>query len=257
MRELPGFIYQNRNSEALARFRQRLGDVLTVEYPDSLSKVIAIRRWVRHQQSQDEKVWLTPARLNHEDPHRLLEEQKEGIPGSCRRFSYILLGALLSAGFDARIVGFANSLSRRGRQRHAAVEVWLEELGQWVLLDPTHDTLVLIDGRVASAIQLQEVIVTGGFDRIAFERNGGALEPHPKPEFYARYCRHLFVAMSNAVFDGYAVRIVGRKRIGFLHYSREAAYPKCRKELLLAAGSSGLFLSLVLWAWSLLSLAAE
>jgi len=111
------------------------------------------------------------------------------------------------------IVGFVNSLRRSRRNRHTAVEVWLEELEQWVLLDPTHDTLVLVDGKVASAIQLHEAIVDGDLTRIAFERNGAALEPHPKAEFYACYCRHLFVAMSNAVFDGYAVRSIGRKRI--------------------------------------------
>ena len=256
-RELPGFIEQNRDSEALARFRVHLDDVLRVEYPDSLSKVVAIRRWVRRQQSQDESVWLRRARVNHEDPHRLLKEQKEGIPGSCRRFSYILLGALLSAGFKARIVGFVSALRRRDLRQHAAVEVWLDGLSQWVLLDPTYDTLVLVDGKVASAVQLYEAIVTGDLTRIAFERDVGALEPHPTPKVYERYCQHLFVAMSNAVFDGHGVRIVGRKRMRFLHYSRQAAYPEFRKQFLIGAGGSGLFLSLMLWTWSILSFAAE
>jgi len=62
--------------------------------------------------------------------------------------------------------------------------------------------------------------------------------------------------MSNAIFDGYAVRILGPKRISFLHYSREAAYPQLRKQLLLGAGGSGLFLSMVFWAWTVLSLTA-
>ena len=256
-RELPGFIEQNRKSEALARFRLHFEDILRVRHPDSLSKVVAIRRWVRHQQSQDKSVWLPRARVNHENPHRLLKEQREGVPGACRRFSYILLGALLSAGFKARVVGFASTLNRRDSKQHAAVEVWLEELGQWVLLDPTCDTLVLVDGKVASAIDLHEAIVGGDLTRIAFQRNGGVLVPHPSPELYERFCRHLFVAMSNAVFDGHAVRIIGRKRIRFLHYSGEAAYPEFRKQLLLLAGGSGLFLSLALWAWSLLSLVGE
>lgn len=256
-RELLGFIEQDRNSEALARFGLHFNDVLSVQYADSLSKVVAIRHWVRLQQSQDDSVWLPPARINHEDPHRLLKEQRQGVPGACRRFSYILLGALLSAGFRARIVGFVSTLNRRDAQQHAAVEVWLEELGQWVLLDPTCDTVILVDGKVASAIELHEAIMTGDLTRISFERNGGALAPHPRAEFYQRYCRHLFVAMSNAVFDGHALRIVGRNRIRFLHYSREVEYPEFRKQLLLGAGGSGLFLSLVLWTWSLLSLAAE
>jgi len=228
-----------------------------MDYPDSLSKAIAIRRWVRQQQAQDEHVWLPPFRRNHENPHRLLEEQRKGVPGACRRFSYILLGALLSAGFDARIACFTSSLHRSGVRSHVTVEVWIEELTQWVLLDPTYDTVVLVDGKVASALELQEAVVREQLDRITFERNGATLEPCPRPATYGRPCRHLFVAVSNAIFDGYSVRIVGPKRLRFLHYSRESTYPTLRKQVLLGAGGSGLCVSVMFWAWILLSLTAE
>jgi hypothetical protein len=254
--ELHGFKEQNRNSEALARFGTNFEDVLRAPCADSLSKVVAIRRWVRIQQSQDEAVWLHEARVNHEDPHQLLKEQRLGIPGACRRFSYILLGALLSAGFRARVVAFSSSLNRRDTRQHAAVEVWLDELAQWVLLDPTFDTVILVDGKLASAIDLHEAIAVGDLTRISFERNGGTLVPHPRAVSYQCSCRHLFVAMSNAVFDGHAVRMLGRNRISFMHYSREAEYPEFRKQLLLGAGGSSLFLSLVSWTWLLVSLTA-
>jgi Transglutaminase-like superfamily len=253
-RRLPEFIAQDRGSKSLVEFRRNLDDVLNVDYPDSLSKTVAIRQWVRRQQSQDDAVWSTPVKVDHEDPHRLLEEQRSGIPGSCRRFCYILTGALLSAGFDARIVSFTSSLFRRGAKRHVVVEVMIEELDKWVVLDPTFDTLVLIDGRLASALELHEAVASGRLAAITFERNGSALAPHPKPEIYGHYCRHLFMAMSNAIFDGYSVRLLGRKRISFLHFSREATYPQLRKQLLLGAGGSGLFLGAVFWAWTFLSL---
>ena len=256
-RSLPNFIQQDRNSESLIQFRRNLDEILRMDYPDSLSKAIAIRRWVRQQQAQDEHVWLPPFRRNHENPHRLLEEQRKGVPGACRRFSYILLGALLSAGFDARIACFTSSLHRSGVRSHVTVEVWIEELTQWVLLDPTCDTLVLVDGKVASALELQEAVVREQLDRITFERNGATLEPCPRPATYGRPCRHLFVAVSNAIFDGYSVRIVGPKRLRFLHYSRESTYPTLRKQVLLGAGGSGLCVSVMFWAWILLSLTAE
>ncbi|PYV51678.1 MAG: hypothetical protein DMG97_07335 [Acidobacteria bacterium] len=254
-RSLPNFIQQDRNSESLIQFRRNLDEILRMDYPDSLSKAVAIRRWVRKQQAQDEHVWMPPFRRNHENPHRLLEEQRKGVPGACRRFSYILLGALLSAGFDARIACFTRSL-RRG-ENHVTVEVWIEELTQWVLLDPTCDAMALVDGKVASALELQEVVVREQLDRITFQRNGATLEPCPSPAAYGRWCRHLFVAMSNAVFDGYSVRIVGPRRLRFLHYSRESAYPILRKQILLAVGGSGLGLSAMFWAWILFCLSAE
>jgi Transglutaminase-like superfamily len=253
-RRLPEFVQQNRNSKSLVEFRRYLDGMLSLEYPDSLSKAVAIRRWVRRQQSQDKSVWSTTVKVNHEDPHRLLEEQRNGIPGSCRRFCYILTGALLSAGFDARVVSFTSALTRRGVCRHVVVEVLIEELDKWVLLDPTFDTLVLIDGRLASALELNEAVVGGRLDAIVLERDGSTLAPHPEPEIYGRYCRHLFMAMSNAIFDGYTVRFLGRKRMSFVHYSREATYPQLRKQLLLGAGGGGVLLSMLFWAWTILSL---
>jgi hypothetical protein len=53
------------------------------------------------------------------------------------------------------------------------------------------------------------------------------------------FCKHLFVAMSNAIFDGYAVRMESPRRIRFLLYSRTILYPEVRKQLLLGtAGTS-------------------
>jgi hypothetical protein len=255
-RKLPGFIEQSRNSEALGRFRRHLDQVLSVEYQNSLAKVVAIRCWVRRQQSQDHRVWFTPAGLTHEDPHRLLKEIREGFPGACRRFSYILLGALLSAGFDARIVGFTNSLNRRDSKQHLLVEVWLEELGQWVLLDPTFDALIIVGGKVASAIELHGAIADADLSRITFARERGALKPHPRVELFELYCQHMFVAMSNAIFDGYAVRILGQRRIQFVHYSEKDKYPDVLKYLLLVATCCSIFLGLVFWALLLLTFLA-
>jgi hypothetical protein len=255
VRSLPHLIQQDRNSESLIRFRRNLEEIPEKEYPNSLSKAVAIRHWVRRQQPEDKFMWMPAGGGDHENPQRLLEEQRQGVPGACRRFSYILLGALLSAGFDARIVCFVSSLRRRGMKSHVAVEAWIEELAQWVLLDPTYDTVVLVDGKVASAFELHKAAAAGRLDRITFDRNGTTVEPHPSPEHFGLYCQHLFVATSNAVFDGYYVRMIGTRRIPFLHYSEASAYPVLRKRVLLNVGGAGLCLSAIFWAWTLLSLA--
>lgn len=250
-RYLPHFTSQRPNSESLVRFRELLGAILKKEYIDSLSKVTEIRQWVRRQQSQDARVWLIRETKNHEDPHRLLAEQKDGKPGSCRRFSYIFLGALLSAGFEARIVSFASSLDRWKAKRHVGVEVWIDELEKWVFVDPTCDTTVRVQGTPASAIEVLEAVTDGHVDALSFDRNGTMLEPHPTIDLYAMCCRHMFVATTNAVFDGYSVRMFGTNRIGFLHYSKESTYPQSRKRVLLATAASGLFLSTMFWALEL------
>lgn len=255
-RRVSGSVQQDCSSNSLTRFRSNLENVLRDRFTGSLSEAVAILQWVRRQQSQDPNMWKPPFPVNHEDPNRLLEEQRRGVPGSCRRFSYILLGALLSAGFDARVVCFTNRLFSPNvqTQSHVVVEVWIEELGKWILLDPSFDTLIVIDGNVASAFELHQLVVLGQWQRLRFERNGSALEPHPNPAAYM-CCRHLFVALSNAIFDGYGVRLFGPRRINFLHYSGVAPYPTLTKQILLGACGGGFFFSLVFGIWTLLSLA--
>lgn len=248
LREVPGFCHQDRASDALVQFRHHLDDLLSVEYPDSLSRAVAIRHWVRCQQPQDAAAWVTERAVDSEDPHHLLRQQRSGVPGACRRFSYILLGALLSAGFDARLLFFASSPYRRQVILHAIVEVWIVELNQWVLLDPTHDCIMMIGGRAASAIELLSIMEDGDSARVVFDRNGSALEPVPRAKFFGKCCRHLFLGLSNAVFDGYSVRMFGAKRIHFMHYGKSQKYPELSKRILIGAASVSALLSMALWA---------
>lgn len=257
-REVPGFVHQDRHSTPLLQFGQYIEEILRVSDVDSLSRVVTLRHWVRCQQSEARAAWVTERAIDHEDPHLLLHELRAGEPGACRRFSYTLLGALLSAGYDARFIVFASRLRRRRALFHAVVEVWIEEMDQWVLLDPTYDCIVLINGKVASAIELLLAVESGDPSGIVFERNGSILKPFPRLDFLNECCRHLFLARSNAIFDGYGVRIIGRKRIDFLHYSpRGTKYPNSSKNILLGLilGCAGL--SIVLWTLSLVAWSFE
>jgi len=257
-REVPGFVHQDRRSVPLLQFRQHIEEILRVDNVDGLSKVVALRHWVRCQQSEAKAAWVTERAIDHEDPHVLLQELRAGEPGACRRFSYTLLGALLAAGFDARFVVFASRLRRHRALFHAVVEVWIEEMDQWVLLDPTYDCIVLINGKVASAIDLLLAVESGNPSSIVFERNGSVLEPFPGIDFLNQCCRHLFLARSNAIFDGYGVRIIGPKRIDFLHYSPQGTkYPNGFKKILLGLIVGCGALSIVVWTLSLVALSIE
>jgi len=253
-REVPGFVHQDRHSKSLLEFRHHIEEILQVNGVDSLSKVVALRHWVRCQQSEAKAAWVTERAIDHEDPHLLLRELRAGEPGACRRFSYTLLGAVLSAGFDARFVVFASTLRRRRALFHAVVEVWIEEMGQWVLVDPTYDCIVLINGKLASAIDLVLALESGDPGSIVFERNGSLLKPAPKSAFLQQCCRHLFLARSNAIFDGYGVRIIGPKRIDFLHYSPQGTkYPNGSKQLLIGLIVVCAAVSIAVWTLSLVA----
>jgi Transglutaminase-like superfamily len=250
-RHLQNFVQQDRNSGSMLQFRAHLQSLLDADHSHSLSQAIAIRQWVRQQQGQERQMWAPPF-VDHDDPFRLLQEQRNGVPGACRRFSFILLAALLSAGFDVRIVCFTSSLYRREGMAHSGVEVWIEELHQWVFLDPTFDTLVLVAGKPASALDLQLALAQNRFHEVSFERHGSCLKPCPNVEVYSRYCVHLFVRLSNAIFDNCSAGIL-RSGVHFLHYNGGSSYPVRGKYLTMGIGACGLVLSTIFWLSTLFS----
>lgn len=157
-RRLPGFIEQAPGSAGLIAFRRHTVS-LAVEGGDDFSRAIAIQHWVRKQES-DRQFYRQPGQKTGpeidktENPEEYLQQQRRGIRSACRRFSYILTGALLSHGIDARVVSISNILDRSTPLAHNVVEVWIPELNKWVVFDPTFDAVALVNGNPASALEV-------------------------------------------------------------------------------------------------------
>ena len=118
---------------------------------DDLQKAIAVRKWSHAQQIGG---W-GENNNSSEDPLLLLHRQRLGVPGSCRRFAYVLAGGLLAAGFDSRVVGVSRGLNDSDNG-HTLVEVWISKPGKSVLMDSMFDTMFLVDGRaciIARSVQ--------------------------------------------------------------------------------------------------------
>ena len=233
----PGFINQKVDSKRLNNFRKYVS-AHTGKSPGSLDKAISLRRWARDQQSDNPEAWLPPYLDDSEDPESLLGQQRQGYHSACRRFSYILTGALLSEGFDARVVYASEDFLKNG-QHHTLVEVWIEDLRKWVLLDPTLDTLILVNGIPASLLEIFSSVSTNpDMHLISFRRDGSPHKPAPTLAAYKKIFRHIFIANTNAIFDGYGMRLFGTKRISFLHFSGDGieSYPQVKKEFLLICG---------------------
>jgi hypothetical protein len=242
-RELPGFIHQREDSLPLQDLRKRIAPLIRPPMSE-LDKVVVVRKWVRDQQSDKPGDWQPPYVDDTENPQRLLEEQRQGFHGACRRFSYILSGALLSIGLDARIVHAATDFRRFGRN-HTLVEVWIDALHKWVLVDPTFDTLIFVDGSPASSVEIYLAAKHMELHRISFRRDGSRHLPAPTWEGYGEVFKHLYVARTNGIFDGYGVGLFRPRRISFLHLVDDQAepYPQRRKELLMfVCASSALIL---------------
>jgi hypothetical protein len=246
---------QNPAAPGLVRFRKNIEPLLRPEW-GAIEKISALRHWARIQQSQDQRIWQFPPRADSGDvdPEVLLQQQRALLPGACRRFAYVFAGALLSAGIPARLVSLQAFPS--DGLGHIMVEAWVEELKRWVLADPTHDTMFLVDGRYASLLELRRALLAGRFDRIQFERNGSDLEPGPRMHYFAQIAKHVFVLRNERFFTDPPLTKASVWRFRVLHFVDECAdpYPALAKRMLVVgaavfAGCSILLLAAaVFWA---------
>lgn len=222
---------QNPAVPGLIRFRAQIAPLLRPDRP--METVAVLRHWARTRQSADPALWLFPPGEDSGDvdPEVLLRQQDALRPGACRRFGYVLAGALLSAGIPARIVSlqafFTEALG------HIMVEAWIESMNKWVVVDPTCDTLFLLDGEYASLLELRQALLEGRLESIEFERNGSELEPAPSREYLAQIPRHAFVVTNECLFTDPPLTKADVSRFRVLHYVDEHAepYPNVRRAM--------------------------
>jgi len=128
--EPAGFVRQKPGTRALDAFRRHLGDLIQPA-ASSLETAHALRAWSYRQQDHTWTAMNGGDGEDSVDPEVLLAQQQRGVPGACRRFAYVYLGALLSAGLNARVVSWDSGLHDRDSQAHTLVEVWIKELHTW------------------------------------------------------------------------------------------------------------------------------
>ncbi|HYI93896.1 MAG TPA: transglutaminase domain-containing protein [Bryobacteraceae bacterium] len=225
---------QDPSAPGLIRFRTQIAPLLKPGSP-TLDTIASLRRWTRAQQSQDRALWQFPPHVDSGalDPQVLLQQQRARQPGACRRFGYVQAGALLSAQIPARIVSLqAFFMDGVG---HIMVEAWVEELKKWVLVDPTHDTMFLVNGQYASLLELRSALLRGKLDSIHFERNGSNLEPSPTMAYYQQISRHAFFYTTQTLFADPPLAKADFWRFKVLHYvdQNAAPYPTFKKNALL------------------------
>jgi len=233
--EPPGFVRQRPDAPALIAFRRHLGDLIQ-STASSLETARALRSWSYRQQEHTRDMMNGGDGEDSVDPEVLLAQQWRGVPGACRRFAYVYLGALLSAGLNARVVNWDASFYDYEPRAHTLVEVWIEELSTWVMMDAMSDQEFLLDGRPASLIDVREAVIRGESQRVTVEHPSLGRSAVTLP---ADTLRHIYVSRTNAVFDGYSVGVLTTRRISFLHYVDRAAepYPQAYKGFLSAIGA--------------------
>jgi hypothetical protein len=143
---------------------------------------------------------------------------------------------------------------------HTLVEVWIPELGKWVLMDSMFNAMFLVDGKPASLVEIYRAVSVGQSDRLVLERNGAVTEPAPtldKP--YLSLFRHLFYRNATVLFDALPryQYFFGSRGIGIVHFSGEGIpdYPERQKVFLLRLSALFFLGSCVFFAAGVMSVA--
>ena len=243
----PGFITQDPSSARLRIFRSQLPT--DEDYWPSLGSAIKIRHWVRSQQPSGgswkprQITFQDRLRGSIDDPLLILAEQRNGAPANCRQFSYLMVGAIESIGMQSRVLLVSRDFWKSYVDGHIMTEVWIPELSRWVLMDAMFDVMYTVNGAPASAVDIYDAVRLNKTYLVNVIGNDDLIAP-VNQRFLERAFRHMYIAMTNALFDGFRVCFACEKSIQFAHltnnYSR--AYPTLHKRVALFLG--GIALSL-------------
>ena len=242
----PGFITQDLSSVRLRRFQSQIP---REDYPPNLASAIKIRHWVRLQQPAGDSWKPHPVELRQrfygdlEDPLLILAAQRHGAPAVCRRFSYLMVGAIESIGMQARVLLTCHDFWKSNTDGHIMTEVWIPELDQWVLMDAMWDVMYVVNGKPASALDVYNAARMHKATLVRVIRIDGSATP-VNPNTLERMFKHIYVAMTNAFFDGYRVCFSCDRAIAFAHLSNDYSpdYPDVQKGVAFVLGYMTLLL---------------
>ncbi|WP_159105834.1 transglutaminase family protein [Ideonella sp. B508-1] len=152
---LPAIFSRSSNSYLIAlKMQYELNEVVKGRTSD-FERVLSIAHWTstrwRHNGEN------TP---QHSDPISILDEATTGKQFRCVEYAIVLAGALGAVGYPARVVGLmmADVETRSSGAGHVVTEVYLADLGKWVMVDGQWDVVPLVSGVPASAAELAQAI---------------------------------------------------------------------------------------------------
>jgi hypothetical protein len=117
-----------------------------------LETIVALRGWARHQWEPGQKFRYPPW-----DALEILDLARKGNRGFCAQYGVVYAQAAMALGLHARYIDIVG---------HFVTEVWSDELGKWVVMDPYFDLHYERNGVPLNARELCEVHWRGEEDEV-------------------------------------------------------------------------------------------
>lgn len=169
--EVLSFDKNNSNNDLRFKYDEDLNSPylkkLRSEYPiDSLAnlgkteldKARIIATWVHGLWEHDG--WNEPEK---NDAIYILEEVKKGQRFRCVEYGVVTTACLNAIGLKSRTLSLRTKdvETRPSGAGHVLMEVFINELDKWVMIDPQYDMITLSNGVPLNAVELQQAITEG------------------------------------------------------------------------------------------------
>jgi len=158
------FSYQP-DTPRLREIREKMElDKVVAGVTDDIERMALLREWVRKQFSRkDYQKWMDrfDAVDVWENPQRNPSKRKciQGVEyNPCHFFPLFYSQVMLSMGYTARLVG----ITETGYGSHGFTEVWSNQYGKWITMDPDLNLLYLQNGEPLNMLQVHNARYDSG-----------------------------------------------------------------------------------------------
>ena len=220
------FRFERPGSDKLAWLRTHTLPVIA-DCPTQWHALLALRQWV-HQQIPNKY----PAIKSRWDAQHILQAvwNDPSLGFICDAYAATYVSACISVGLNARMI----HLGDENYNGHYATEVWSDEHGKWIFMDPLYDVHFSLQQTPLSTIELHRLWKSGRLEEILMRGQGGAVIKMGAPsQDYANLfqdiqlinCNDFLTAPFTSVLDLLTLRI------RFLRYIDESNPPYNRLKL--------------------------
>ncbi|MGE4434171.1 MAG: transglutaminase-like domain-containing protein [Bacteroidales bacterium] len=182
-------------------------DQLIVEDSNDLQRIASVLDWTSQQWSHHGS--NAPSK---QDAWTILKEAREGKQFRCVEYGIVASAALNAVGLKARVLGLKTRDVERVMRGagHVVAEVYSDEWGKWIFLDPQFNVLPVLDGLPLNAVEFQQALVEKNPSLTLVNKEGTLSQ-----EEAARYTDWVgkYLYYFDALFDQRSLRDESYKRI--------------------------------------------
>jgi len=199
----PSLFYFQKQHTKLDNFKKEIIELIKDKNSD-LDKVLAIDNYLISLDNN--KINKTTEILKWDSADKFLKQIKEGKIGTCFHYSIIFSCFLSSIGIYSRLWSLEGDdvLKRFG---HTVVEIYLNDLNKWVMLDVINGIYFKEKDNILSVLDLREKLLNKKTENINILSINPKVKKNRFINIYSRLLKTVFLRTGNDFLDKYDPKI--------------------------------------------------